>query len=174
MMIENEKVRSIIYGWYEKSQGVVQQPRPDDVFDQFISLWIAFNAYYAAGNLRASEHDQLEWFKNTHKPLFFSIVEAQADEFKLLKNYIETKDCNKGFVQDLRHEVDKEEHKKRYQNLASLCEYLECIYQIRCNLFHGGKNPMDAQDEKLVKFAHATLSIFLKEILKQEGIIRNT
>lgn len=173
MRIENETVKNIIRAWYEKSKTNTQQP--NEIFDQFISLWIAFNAYYAAGKQQASsEYAQLEWVKNDHAELFCTTVKVQADKFKSFKNYIETKDQNKGFIQDLRYEVNEERHKKRYRDLSSVSEYLECIYQIRCNLFHGGKDLVDAQDKKLVEFAHTTLSIFLKEILKQEEIILHT
>lgn len=172
MRIENEIVKLIISRWYEKSKNATQQP--DDVFDRFISLWIAFNAYYAVRNPRVPERAQLEWVRSAHKKLFPSIVRAHNQKFEDFKKYIEDKLNNSGFIKDLRYaEVDKEEYKKRYQNLESLCEYLECVYQIRCNLFHGGKNLVDAQDKKLVELALSTLTVFLEEILKQEGIIKS-
>lgn len=158
--------RDLICRWYKKSQQA-----DDCVFDRFISLWISLNAYYAASNLRASERDQLEQFQNAHKNLFPFVVQANAIEFKNFKEYIETKHQNTGFIQDLRYKVGDEKHKKRYQNLESLCEYLSCIYQIRCNLFHGGKDIADAQDQRLVELALSTLSIFLKKVFKEKNIL---
>jgi hypothetical protein len=48
------------------------------------------------------------------------------------------------------------------------------VYQIRCNLFHGGKDIADAQDVQLVTLALDSLSMFLKVIFEQEGIITPT
>lgn len=157
--------KDLVRRWYNKSQ------EDGNIFDKFISLWIPFNAYYAANNLKASERDQLEQFKNSNKVLFLSVVQENTTEFVKFKEYIEIKPQNTGFIQDLKYRVGEEGHKKRYQNLQSLCEYQSCIYQIRCNLFHGGKDVTDTQDEKLVKLAFYTLSIFLKKVFENENIL---
>lgn len=161
----NDVVKNIILNWYEKAQ------TEDNIFNRFISLWIAFNAYYAANDSRASEHEQLRFIRDIHKTLFLSVTHEHPDEFSAFKEYIETKKQNRGFIQDLRYDVKEEKHKKQYRNLDSLCEYLDCVYQIRCNLFHGGKDIADAQDEKLVELASNTLIVFFGKFLKEEGII---
>lgn len=158
--------KGLILRWFQKSQ-----QEDDNVFDRFISLWIAFNAYYIGNNLKESEHRQLIIFKNSNKVIFSSVVKANNVEFVKFKEYIAMKNQNAGFIQDLRHEVGDEKHKKRYQNLESLSEYLNCVYQIRCNLFHGGKDIVDAQDKELVKLALATLSIFLKKVFEENNIL---
>lgn len=158
--------KDLIRRWYKKSQ-----QKNDNVFDRFISLWIAFNAFYAGNNLKESEHKQLDLFQNANKVLFYSIVEKNSTEFENFKKYIETKPQNTGFIQDLIYPVGDEKNMKRYQNLKSLCEYQSCIYQIRCNLFHGGKDIADAQDEKLVKLVLSTLSIFLKKVFEEKNIL---
>lgn len=158
--------KGLISRWYQKSQK--EGKEGDDVFDRFISLWIAFNAYYAGNNLSESEYKQLDLFQSANKVLFYSIVEENLTEFEKFKKYIETKPQNTGFIQDLRYPVGDEKNRKRYQNLKSLCEYRDCIYQIRCNLFHGGKDIADAQDQELVKFALSTLSIFLKKVFEKK------
>lgn len=121
--------------------------------------------------MRASERDQLEQFQNDNKVTFSSVVKKDNTKFNEFKKYIATKNQNTGFIQDLRYEVGEERNKKRYQNLESLCEYLSCVYQIRCNIFHGGKDITDAQDEKLVELVLSTLFIFLKIIFEEKEII---
>lgn len=158
--------KDLIRRWYQKSQ-----QEKDNVFDRFISLWIAFNAYYAGNNLKESEHKQLDLFQNTNKVIFSSTVKEYATKFNEFKNYIATKLQNTGFIQDLRYDVGDEKYKRRYQNLESLCEYQSCIYQIRCNLFHGGKDIADAQDQELVRLALSTLSIFLKKVFEENSIL---
>lgn len=171
MRNEDEVVKNIIRCWYNKSQNITQQP--DGVFEQFISLWIAFNAYYVAtSDPLKLERMQLQRIKDSYSQPFYNITEVHADKFNEFKNYINKKSQNPGFIQDLRYEVTlSEEHKRRYLKIESLCEYLDCVYQIRCNLFHGGKDVADAQDQKLVELALSTLSIFLEEIFKREKII---
>lgn len=154
--------KDLIRRWYEKSQ-----QENDNVFDGFISLWIAFNAYYAGDNLKESEHKQLDLFQNANKIIFSYVVKENDNKFNEFKSYIATKPQNTGFIQDLRYDVGDEKYKRRYQNLESLCEYQSCVYQIRCNLFHGGKDIADAQDKKLVKLALFTLSIFLKKVFEK-------
>ena len=158
----------LICRWYQKSQ-----QGDDDVFDQFISLWISFNAYYAVNNFGASECDQLRQFQNANKVIFSSTVKKESARFSEFKDYIATKHQNAGFIQDLRYEVIDEKNMKRYKNLESLREYLSCVYQIRCNLFHGGKDTADAQDKKLIELAMSTLSIFLKIVFQKENILTN-
>ena len=162
----NNTKKDLIYRWYKKSQ---QEDK--NIFDRFISLWISFNAYYSRNNLKLSEHEQLDLFQNANKVIFSSVVKADNVEFLKFKEYIATKNQNAGFIQNLRYEVGDEKNKKRYQNLESLNEYLGCVYQIRCNLFHGGKDVADTQDETLVELALSTLSILLKRVFEKENIL---
>jgi len=161
----NDKLKDLIKEWFCKSREM------DNCFDQFIWLWISFNAFYAHDHLQESELSQLRIFRDQFKELFRKVVTGNDRAFKEFKHYIDTKPENTGFIQDLRFSDGEERHKKRYYNLTSLCEYIDCIYQIRCNLFHGGKNPEDGQDENIVKHAYDTLVVFCEIIYKQVGIL---
>lgn len=44
------------------------------------------------------------------------------------------------------------------QNERNTIEVLKCLYQVRCNLFHGGKLPGDPRDEGLVEAAYTVTS----------------
>lgn len=162
-MIENQI--NLIKRWFEKSK------RQRNSFDKFISLWISFNAFYAAEHLQKSEKQQLNNINNEYKKVFSGLVHSNPRSFQDLKTYIETKPRNTGFIQDLRFSVGREKYKRRYLNIASLCEYLDCVYQVRCNLFHGGKSLEDGQDEEIVRRSYKSMTIFLKEIYRRRNIL---
>jgi hypothetical protein len=162
-MIENQK--KLIKRWLEKSKD------EENSFDRFISLWISFNAFYAAEHLLESENQQITNIKNEYKRLFAELTSDSPESFEAFKDYIETKPQNTGFIQDLRYQVDKEKHKKRYQSIGSLCEYLDCVYQVRCNLFHGGKNLEDGQDQKIVSRAYDSLLAFLEKVYQSAYVL---
>lgn len=159
--IMNKTVKDLIIRWYEKSQ----QPQQGEfgIFDQFISLWIAFNAYYATENIKCGWREQQNRLIRNHRDQFTEIIKARKNEFEAFQLYIKEKPQNSGFIEDLKYGG-----KKLYQDLGSFKEYLDCIYQIRCNLFHGGKDVADAQDKELVHHAFVTLSILLSEIITVE------
>ena len=143
----------------------------DNPFDKFIALWVSFNSFYACEHLHDSEAKQLKMLEDMYKDIFSRVVATNKKAFADFKNYIDTKPKNSGFIQDLRYPVSKEKYKKRYYNLTSFCEYLGCVYQVRCNLFHGGKDLEDGQDENIVQHSYITLQIFLEALYKAEGII---
>ena len=164
MNLKKQNQLKLIARWFEKSKEM------KNVFDKFIALWISFNSFYACEHLHDSERKQLQIFGDTYKEFFKSVVDANMSPFIDFKKYIDNKPKNSGFIQDLRYPVAKEKHKKRYYNLTSFCEYLKCVYQVRCNLFHGGKYLEDGQDENIVKHCHSTLLIFLEKLYEREKV----
>jgi PAS domain S-box-containing protein len=49
------------------------------------------------------------------------------------------------------------------ENKASWEQLLRAIYQVRCNLFHGGKSPNNARDRQLILCAERVLRQFIEE-----------
>lgn len=47
----------------------------------------------------------------------------------------------------------------------NLTEVLLCVYQMRCNLFHGGKLPGNPRDEALAEAGHAIVSGLIEPYL---------
>lgn len=162
-MIDNQ--RELIRRWFEKSKN------EGNPFDGFISLWISFNAFYVAERLKQSEQQQLDNVYAEYKDVFAELINNTPETFQEFKHYIEIKQENTGFIQDLRYEVGEEKHKKKYQSLDSLCEYLGCVYQVRCNLFHGGKSLEDGQDQEIVSRAYNSLIVFLERVYGVTGIL---
>jgi hypothetical protein len=46
-----------------------------------------------------------------------------------------------------------------------LAHLLAVVYQVRCNLFHGQKNPADFRSHQLIRAGHRVLSALLDEVL---------
>ncbi|OIO74881.1 MAG: hypothetical protein AUJ85_04480 [Elusimicrobia bacterium CG1_02_37_114] len=88
-MKENQK--DLIKRWFEKSKNETNS------FDQFISLWISFNAFYASEHLEKSERQQLDIFQNKYKEGFGEIVNSNSTPFQNFKSYIGTKSMYRNF-----------------------------------------------------------------------------
>lgn len=162
----NDEVKNIINRWFSRSK---TEP---NMFDQFISLWISFNAFYAYDHLCSQEKEQIKIFKDTYCKDFISCVKANSELFENFRIYIQNKPYNNGFIQDLRYELSSNKQvKKIYQKLDDINEFINCVYQVRCNLFHGGKSPENGQDKELVKLAFNCLYVFLDKVYQDKRVI---
>jgi hypothetical protein len=139
-----------------------------DNADKFISLWIAFNAWlkkeYGEGTSdsvmikRAKGNDGL---KETFRELSASDRDFQKNLKELMKYT----------VIDMR---DPENEQKEKRCIGDYKSFLDAVYQIRCNLFHGRKNVEEnKKDEELVTLALKLLHpLFKKHIhIGDQGII---
>ena len=149
----NDQVRDIIKRWFEKSE------EQSNVFDKFISLWISFNAFYANNHLQNKECEQLCIFIDKYERLVSETKIFMNPVFKQLYNYINTDKIPKGYIQNLRYKTEEKRKNEgsSYARLDSFKDFIFVVYQIRCNLFHGGKNTENGQDIKLVSFANNAL-----------------
>jgi len=139
-------VKELVRAWREVSKG--QRPADPDAFFRFVAAWVAFNATYVycygadvgdrAGAIRfASEPNSLHRHNELLQlPSYRAAVEVLAE---------------KG-VLNLRNG-----RTLRINNSADFIQVMEVIYQVRCNLFRGGKLPSDPRDLRLVEAANAVL-----------------
>jgi hypothetical protein len=133
-----------------------------DVFFRFIALWVAFNALYASRHSSdIGDWDQVRSFSgdpdavDRHREL----VRTDRDYDKAINVLAQhgVRDLNRGAV-------------RRIRNRQNLTEVLSCVYQVRCNLFHGGKTPESPRDATLVEACH-TVVLKLIEPLVGQGIL---
>ena len=130
-----------------------------DIGDNFIALWISFNAWMkskfgegATDSAMIDSVSRLDDFKTT-----FSQLKAQADFRNKLAEL-------EGFtVVDMRDQDNRTKFKEYIGTFESL---MSILYLIRCNLFHGRKNiDDDKNDLKLVCLAYyILLPLFKKHI----------
>jgi hypothetical protein len=154
----------IVKRWYEKAED------EDVPMDKFICYWISFNCFFRIKPSAKGERMVIEELSKDQ--IFLSYFTEGIDES--LFKYIKVKEHNKGFVQDLRHKLGTQkeiENRATYDKVSDLKQFLFCIYQIRCNLFHGDKLPDDSNDLKLFEASNESFGSFLKKIYNKEHIL---
>ena len=133
---------------------------PVDDADRFISLWIAFNGWLKREyGENTNDREMIEKAKGnkTLKEIFEKLSDGNKD-FKInlrqLMGYI---------VIDMRDPSNEQRERKCTGDFES---FLDTIYQIRCNLFHGRKSfEEDKKDRELVTLALKLLRPFFKSLL---------
>jgi hypothetical protein len=157
------ELSAIIRAWHPLATG--GDIDRSDVFFRFIALWVAFNALYASRHSSdIGDWDQVRSFAgdpdavDRHREL----IRTDSDYDKAIdvlaqRGVRDLRDLNRGAV-------------RRIRNRQNLTEVASCVYQVRCNLFHGGKTPENPRDAKLVEACH-TIVLKLIEPLAGEGIL---
>lgn len=149
----------LIIGWYDRSQK--EKARKFTIFDQFISLWLAFNAWGTYKSKKDTDNQMLKWIKkNTDLPTIHNqLMKDNKDYQQRVKRLAEYT------VLDMRpgHRRDS----KSIGNINNFNEVLEVIYQIRCNLFHGQKNEINPNDLELVDLAFHILSKIFRPVINE-------
>ncbi len=149
--------------WLKRAE---RENEPVDDADRFISLWIAFNGWL-----------KKECGENTNDR---EMVKRAKGNKTLKEIFGELSDSDRGFktnlsqlmryiVIDMRDPSDEQRKKRCTGDYES---FLDTIYQIRCNLFHGRKNfEEDKKDRELVTLALKLLRPLFKKLLENQGII---
>jgi hypothetical protein len=148
------KLSEIVLPWYAISQR--KSIDQSDVFFKFIAVYIAFNAIYDCRY--EYEHDPArkiekfsedEFIKMRHK----NLLVADTEYYSAVKRLAE-----KGII----NMQKPKEEPFRIKRLEYLNQVMRCIYQVRCNLFHGDKSPGDPRDVNLVESSYIILSLLIK------------
>jgi hypothetical protein len=163
--------------WFYRSFGLHQDvpakehryfsQRTIDVADRFISLWICFNSilrkHYGEG---FSDREMIERAKNDFE---------NAGGNLRLKEYYDTM-CDPEYRENLK----KLESLLPIRNMKNNTlvdmqnsSLIEVIYNIRCNLFHGRKDPTETnnRDFQLVRLAFYILAPLVIEYARQNDLI---
>ncbi len=160
-------VETIIEKWYQR--WIIEN---SDFTDKFIYLWISFNAFYKAystgnsqdyntflsqqSNKKDNERNQIEYIK-----LMFSgtLIKNQND-IKEFYDFLQNRTDGKkwGVIRLEKNTLIK------YSDIKLVNEFLEVIYTIRNNLFHGSKNPETENDKQMLEKSSKALLNFLSII----------
>jgi hypothetical protein len=146
----------LIVDWYKRSQK--EKTRKFTVFDQFVSLWFAFNAWGTYESKKDKDFEMLSWIKsNTNLPEIHNrLTKDDADYLQKVTRLSQYK------VLDMR--PGHQGQSKSVNSIDNFDELLDVIYQIRCNLFHGQKSETDSNDWELVDLAFHILSKIFKPV----------
>jgi hypothetical protein len=143
-------LKEIVINWFCRSQ---DNTFPS-VFDRFISLWIAFEAWATNESNSVNSREIINWVKRSPMKDIF-----ERDNQKI-----------KSYLNDLHKIGEIRNHRgrpKRYDNINDFSQLIEVIYQIRNNLFHGHKSPTDKEDERIVTLAYNILSQLFKPFVDE-------
>lgn len=138
----DESIKTLIGWWKLKGQ------KESDPFIRFFFFYVCFDAWITAESGKDADRERLRWFLDNKNCLkekrldFWSSSETQS-WLNNLKNLSP--------IEDMRPS-----HRGKYTELKdinNLEEVIMFIYQIRCNLFHGSKDPMNNKDANHVELS---------------------
>jgi hypothetical protein len=151
-------------------------------------LWVSFNCFFVSefyGSAKEkskrrepSERDYLKliWTKEEYKNQYKELLETGSFNHKITALYNCISGDNfithfKGKVADMRPNRQIESMAQAFDDINNFEQFLSVVYQIRCNLFHGNKNPYSDADALLVEAAFNSLLVFLERIYALEGYL---
>ncbi len=116
-----------------------------DRFIKFVLYWFCFNAWITNLSNKDKDSDAIEWFIKNDNCLRDIAKDYLSDsmmqsKLKSLQKLSPVPDMRPG------HQHQRVE----LEDINDIGQVIKYIYQIRCNLFHGSKNPMNSRDEQLV------------------------
>lgn len=133
-------------------------------FDAFISYWICFNAIYSGidGYASKSEKEQIKEFFRRNNRVFHDATFVKTHQaFEYFKNHtIENLKPDMEIKNTADYRVKLSNKDQSVPNLIKVM--IDCIYIVRCNLFHGRKMPMDDKDFFVVRYSADFMHDFLK------------
>lgn len=152
--------KNIIYGTSDLQEYAI--------FIKFIVLYMSFNSY-TYKTYKGADRVQIKKFCNEPKHISIYNDLSENNDFNSLFTYINSSDRkeNKGKIISL-----KDSSVREFNNYnKTLNDYMCAIYQVRCNLFHGGKN-FDVEAEKLiVQHAYNSFKIFVEKLESQPNTL---
>jgi len=150
--------------WLKRAERGENEPVDDA--DRFISLWIAFNGWLKkeyGENTSDREMVKRAQGNKTLKEIFRKLPASDRDFMTNLNQLMEY------IIIDMRDPSNEQRGKRCTGDYES---FLDTIYQIRCNLFHGRKNfEEDQKDKELVILALKLLRPLFKKHLENQSVI---
>lgn len=148
-------LQETVESWFElASEGRIERA---DSFFRFVAVWIAFNVLYTSRHSDdAGDWNQVRSFAGEAMAIdrHRHLLEHDADYGRAIGIL---RDCGVYDVQSGR--------RWRIHDTKYLTSVVNCLYQVRCNLFHGVKMPEDPRDERLVAASYTIVSQLIKPYL---------
>lgn len=151
----------IIGPWAKLAKG--ESIDTDNPFIRFISIWIAFGGIYTALFDSTSENQRIRKFSDR--------LDMKGRHNMLLGSEEEYKDAVEAIAEKGILDINNlEGDPLRIYDKKELRQVLRCVYQVRCNLFHSGKDINDPRDIKLVSASFTIISKLIDPLLTPEKI----
>ena len=158
--------QSLINQWFDRSKS------EDDIFTQFIFLYISFTSFLTQVKDKGSDRATIISLKNSlgARTCYLHLIQRNADlnstineliaELKgkpITNSTVFTHNHWKGTDGELHDEED-------WDNLV------EFWYRVRNNLFHGHKAPEFKRDKRLITYAYKTLTPLMEYFIEHDLI----
>jgi len=153
----NNDTSDLIFKWYSRAQL--------DYFDQYINLFIAYNAWFRKVTKKTNDREAITSLKSRVGIWDEYVKDEAMSQLKSLMTTI-AKITNLKPLENLTRPTDPHwngivEDGNDWKGL------IEFWYRIRCNLFHGAKSPEETREAKLVELAYKSLNEFMTEIINR-------
>lgn len=137
----NENIKTLIGWWKLKGQ------RGRDPFIKFFFFYVCFDAWITTESGKDIDTEKIKWFLENDNCLKERWQDIQGS---ITKSWV----ASLGSLSPVEDMRPNHRGEKTYLNdTQSLDEIIKFIYQIRCNLFHGSKSPMNSRDVNLVELS---------------------
>lgn len=136
-------------------------------FLRFAVLWLTLASFLNERYPKEEkEAGKLCKFKEDYSSFYKDLVQAELTFRDILTTeFSETKKSGREFVQNLQPGKEKVKYSFVKGDIQDFSKFINVIYQVRCNFFHGRKFPFDKEDKKLVKWAYNAFLYFWKKVL---------
>ena len=153
----------LIHKWFRKAAGH-SCCRPEDAFEPFIYCWIAFNGWYACMFSLTADRDCV--MRVARDPDISMMFEELLQDVELRN--VANKFRQSWPVSDLRRRRSGSRSRAEVtsDSALNLENVLLQIYQVRNNLFHGGKSVSRQNDQDLVFFSFRLLVRLMEKLLE--------
>lgn len=138
--MEELEVRSLVKGWHQRAR------READLISKFVFLWFCFNAWLAYESEEDTDREMIKWLASPR---------ASVSQLRASFDLASRSDVFVGYLNALADlgpitSTGRRRREVRIDSPSNFEGIVEGLYQVRCNLFHGGKRASDLRDEKLV------------------------
>lgn len=141
---------------------------PHEEWEEFLHLWMAFNAIYNAVEYEGSEREQVRRSGevlevDTAKELLDHLQDVISELAENPPGDMLYASTSPNFYDAVGDDVEKlrEGDDSPRQEMSAL---LALVYQVRCNLIHGNKDPARERDLRLVQISNSVLQAVLPEL----------
>jgi hypothetical protein len=156
---DKEVIQSIINNWSKLSKGEQLKDTDFNLFIKFISLWVTFNAIYelTCSSVRGDRYKVRAFSK---------LIEAQAMHIELMSD-LSYKQAVGILAEQGILKLPNRSSRQEISDINNLEEVMLCVYQVRCNLFHGGKTPENPRDTEVVEAAYRIVGTLIEPFIQK-------
>ncbi len=149
-MASAEITCGIMNDWIKKGEN-----EQEDV-NKFICYWIAFNCYYVAVTTE-TERTAIKMIiqDSDTKEIFNRVYKQYKNEFDKILS-----------LKSIKDERPKKNNQVKIE-VVDLSTVMWCLYQVRCNLFHGNKGLNSKRDKEILSITTPILRYLVKEFFEK-------